>query len=374
MAIGIFGGSFDPVHSQHVEYAKSAIEFLGLKKLFILPSYVAPHKLSGARASAEERLKLCQIAFSPLPQAEVSDYEITARGTSYTYLTCRHFKEIFPNEKLYLLVGADMLEDFFTWKNPEDILQNATLVACERGNIGVKSLEKKFFERFHTNFLTAPFAGETVSSTQIRTDLAFEKQVEIPSSALAYIQEKGLYFYPVIGRALSLLKPSRQEHTYRVAVMATARARSAGVSEEKALLAAALHDCAKYLQSDSSLLNGFTPPKGVPEPVLHQFSGAFVAERAFQIDDEEILNAIRYHTSGKEKMTSLEKLIFLADMLEEGRDFPQVGALRNLFWKDLDECLYQALAHQVEYLKQTNKPIYDLTERAYEYEKQRKGE
>ncbi len=372
MAIGLFGGSFDPVHSQHLRYAQAAIEHLGLKKLFVLPSFVAPHKLSGAHASATDRLQMCKIAFQAIPEVEVSDYEIAAEGTSYSYLTCRHFSNLYPDEEIYFLVGADMLDDFFTWKNPDELLSYATLAACGRGTEGVEAQRERFYSRFQKQFLHIPFTGEEVSSTKIRTDIAFEKPVDLPCGVAEYIKERKLYSHDCIPRALALEKPSRREHSYRVALMATSRARGLKILEQKALLAAALHDCAKYLPSDSPLLSGFCMEGEVPPPVLHQFTGAYVAQTQFNVEDGEVLNAIRYHTSGRENMTPLDKLIFLSDMLESERDFPHVEALRALFYEDIDECLYQSLRHQVEYLKQTGKPIYPLTERAYAYCKREK--
>lgn len=366
MKIALFGGSFDPVHSEHVKLVKAAISALALDKLIVMPSHIAPHKRGGAFASDEARIAMCKIAFSDLPAVEVSDFEVRAGGTSYTYLTCEAFQARYPGAQLFFLVGADMLEDFFTWREPERILRAATLVACGRGALGTEGLHARFFSRFGCDYRELDFHGEEVSSTCLRCELAFGKRPEALDGAVyEYIRAQGLYAHPSILPALALEKEERQKHSFRVAVMATARARSAGVSEEKALLAAALHDCAKYVPLTSPLLKGFALPHEVPAPVVHQYSGAYLAEHTFGIGDEEILNAIRYHTSGRAGMTALEALIFLADMLEPSRDFPGVEELRDLFWKDLFACLRAALLQQVGYLKETKKPVYPLTEQAF---------
>ena len=104
-----------------------------------------------------------------------------------------------------------------------------------------------------------------------------------------------------------------------------------------------MHDCAKFLGADAPELKGFKCPENVPPPVVHQFSGAYVAEHTFGVKDEAVLNAIRYHTSGRENMSGLDKLIFLSDLLEEGRDYNGVEELREIFKKDIDECLKVAL-------------------------------
>lgn len=361
MKVAILGGSFDPVHREHVRLAEAAIEELGLGRLLIMPSYRAPHKTKGAFASGEDRIAMCRLAFSGLQNAEVSDFELNAGGTSYTYLTCRWLKERFPSAERYFLVGADMLENFFSWREPDEILKHVALVACGRGKQEICGLHGRFRERFGCDFSELGFRGGEVSSTAIRTALAFGKEPEeLAPTVLGYIRERGLYRYEA-ARALELEKPERREHSYRVAQLATERAKSLGVPFEQALLAAMLHDCGKYVPLSSPLLSGFSAPKDVPEPVLHQYTGAFLAEHAFGIKDEEILRAITYHTSGREDMSTLEKLLFLSDLLEEGRTFCGVEALRALFWQDLDACLARSLKEQVEYLRTTGKPIYPLT-------------
>ncbi len=372
MRIAIFGGSFDPVHGEHVEYVRAAVKQLGADKIIVVPSRVAPHKKDGASASAEDRLAMCKLAFRNIENAEISDYEITRGGTSYTYLTCAHFRKLYPEAELFLLVGADMLENFFSWKNPQSILSDATLAACGRGSAGTEKFHLQFLKIFGKDFLSLGFTGREVSSTEIRVALAFGKECGLDGEVLAYIKSRGLYCYPVIGRALALEKESRREHSYRVARMAVSRARSLGIAEEKALLASALHDCGKNVPLSSELLRGFAFPEGVPapvpEPVAHQFTGAYLAENLFGIEDEEIVDAIRYHTTGRENMTPLGKLVYLSDLLEEGRQFPGVERLRKLFYEDLDACFAESIAEQTEYLLRRGE-VYPLTLRACEWAK-----
>ncbi len=370
MNIGIFGGSFDPVHAEHVGLVRAAKASLGLDKVVIVPSYLAPHKRGGASADGKDRLEMCKIAFGKLNFCEVSPLELEAGGTSYTYLTCRKFAEMYPSDTLYFLVGADMLEDFFTWREPEDILAHVTLAVCTRGQSAPTHLHEKFYARFGKDFEEFAFRGAEVSSTQVRLELAFGKEpASLDEGVLRYIRVRGLYAHPAIGSALALEKEERREHSFRVAKLAVARAKSLKIPESKALLASALHDCAKYVPLQSPLLAGFTLPEEVPELVVHQFSGAYLAEHEFGIRDEEILDAIRYHASGREDMTPLGKLIYLADLLEEGRTFEGVQALRALFWQDLDTCLLAAMEAQLCYLRAGGRPVYGLTERAYLWEK-----
>ena len=144
--------------------------------------------------------------------------------------------------------------------------------------------------------------------------------------------------------------------------------------QEKVIAAALFHDCGKNVPLDSPYLEGFTMPEGegkVPPSVVHQYVGAYIAENKFGVTDEDGLNAVRYHTSARENMSELEKLIFLADMLEEARSYEGVDLLRKLFWRGqgLDECLERALFETLEFLKKKNAEIYPLTRKAYEFYK-----
>ncbi len=381
MRIGIFGGSFDPVHSEHVRLARAAIDSLRLDKLFVLPAHTPPHKQGKTLSSDQARLEMCRLAFATLSKAEVSDYEIAQGGTSYTYLTCRHFKEKYPAAQLFFLVGTDMLRDFPTWKNPEKILESVTLAVCARAE-GAGWLKKEraaFEDRFHASFAVIGYEGKAVSSTEIRV-LAGAGASLIPyvdENVERYIYEKGLYNAAFAKGALALEKPSRAAHSLRVAKAAAKRASCLEISEEKVIAAALLHDCAKNLAMDSPLTAGFVMREewgNVPDPVMHQFTGAYVAEHTFGVRDEEVLDAIRFHTSGREDMSVLGALIFLADMVEEERAYDGVDVLRELFWKEVPKrasktalfaCLKEALRRTVEYLEEKKERVYPLTKRAY---------
>ena len=109
MRIAIFGGSFDPVHTEHIRLVQAAIEELVLDKLFVMPAYAPPHKKGKILSADEARLEMCRIAFRGVDKVVVSDYEIQNRGTSYTYLTCRHFRESYPTAEIFWIVGTSHL-------------------------------------------------------------------------------------------------------------------------------------------------------------------------------------------------------------------------------------------------------------------------
>ena len=379
MKIGIFGGSFDPVHQEHVRLAEEAVKSLGLDKLFIVPACQPPHKRSKRLTSAAHRLKMCKNAFASLPQAVVSDYEIACGGTSYTYLTCRYFKEQFPDAELFWLVGTDMLRDFPTWKHPSKILETVKLAVCARAEKeGWLEVEKRrFFEKFGCDFAVVPYNGKAVSSTEIRILAGAGMRITdfVGEENAAYIEQNSLYKISGGKEALSLQSEKRRAHSLRVALCAAKKAPEIFLPEDKAVSAALLHDCAKNLEASSPLLKGFEPERTwgrVPSAVWHQFAGAFVAEHALGVKDEDVLNAIRFHTSGRAEMSELEKLIFLADMVEDERAYEGVERLRALFWAGrgeggLNGCLKEALKETVVHLQSKGAEIYPLTLQAYEF-------
>lgn len=378
MRIGIFGGSFDPVHTEHVNVAESAVKTLKLDKLFIMPAFAPPHKKDKILSPDQDRLAACRLAFSDVEKTEVSDYEIARGGTSYTYLTCKDFSEKYPGSQLFFIVGTDMLRDFPTWKNPEEILSYATLAVCARDEEKgwLKKEQESFYARFHKNFQTLAYEGKAVSSTMIRALAAAGERLTpyVPEAVETYILEKGLYEIPFVQEALALEKPNRRAHSIRVALTAASRAAALKIPERKVIAAALFHDCAKNISADSPLLEGFIPPCDVPNSVWHQYAGEFLARTRYGVEDEDVLNAIKYHTSGRENMSPLEELIFLADMVEPERNYDVVEKLRALFYEGdtLAKCMEEALKGTLLHLEKKGALVYNLTREAYEFYSRKK--
>lgn len=377
MRIAIFGGAFNPVHREHVNLARAAVRELGLDKIIIMPTAVSPHKSGRLAADFFQRYEMCRLAFASLPQAEISNFELTRGGVSYSYLTCVHFAEIYKEAKRWFIIGADMLEDFPHWKRPETILRSFSLAACARENhAGFEESKARVESMFCTEVATIPYVGEKVSSTEIRTRAALDEDFDryVNAAVGQYIKDNALYYLPELQGYKKLLTPERRAHTLRVAVMCAQNAARVNLSEKQAITMAALHDSAKNLPSDSPLLSGFIPPDSAPPSVIHQYSGAYVAEKRFKITDKTVLSAIACHTTGKENMSGADALLYLCDMLEEGRKFEGAEALRKIFNRDLKECLAAALSHQIRYLKSTDKPLDGETQKAYNYIKDKKND
>lgn len=367
--IGILGGTFNPVHIEHVALAKSAVSELGLDKLLVMPTFISPHK-NTLPAPAYDRIEMLKIAFRSEDKIEVSDYEIQKQGRSYTYLTVEHFKEKF-GAQIYFIVGGDMLTDFKTWKFPERILAACDLAVFDRDDFYTDyRAEREYFRaRFGKEFVKLSYAGKSASSTKIRVYSAFGLAVDgiAPDGVGEYIKNKGLYCGDEYAEFIKKSLPyKRVKHTADVVIAALAKVKALGLDREKVVTAATLHDCAKYV--DPASVEGFTLPADVPPPVVHSFLGAFIAEKKLGVTDPEILDAIRYHTSGKADMTTLGKLIFVADMVEEGRVYEGVEKLRKLYEKeDFEKCFVECLKEEFLHLINKKQRIYVETINAFAY-------
>ena len=156
------------------------------------------------------------------------------------------------------------------------------------------------------------------------------------------------------------LSPKRFLHTMNVKKLAVRMAQHYGVDTEKAALAAVLHDSAKELprtellqiMQDNAIIKKGTQNR--PEPVWHGICAAILAKTQWNVQDEEILSAIACHTTGKENMSKLDKILFLADMTSAERDYPGVEELRSLEMRNLDKAMIQALKMTISFVEQKN--------------------
>ncbi len=361
------------MHIEHVNIVRAAVRALRLDKVLIMPTACTPQKGGRMTADVASRMEMCRLAFACEPCAEVCEWETDAGGTSYSYVTCERFAREYAADNRYFIVGCDMLENFPSWREPQRILSSVKIAVCAREDAArLSKARREFYDRFKMEAEEIDYTGAGVSSTRCRVLAAAGESLEglVPHKVAAYAAERGLYRIGNIADVKSLLKEERWRHTVRVAFTAAENCGRIGWDERSAVTAALLHDCAKNLKPDSPLLSGFVPPEGVPASVLHQFSGAFVAEHFFGITDDKILAAIRYHTSGRAGMSAEEQLIYLSDMLEEGRNFPGVDKLRALFRRDIRGAMAAALAYQLKYLKSSGGSIYGLTREAYDYFKE----
>ena len=281
-----------------------------------------------------------------------------------------HFKKFFPRDQLYFIMGGDNLATFKDWKKPEVIAKNAEIVVIERKGeyFSIDEEEKKFKRKFGKNCIKLSYVGDRVSSTKVRIyeSLGLPLDDLVPKAVADYIKEHNIYAgNPYLSYLKENLTESRLIHTANVMIAALKKAEKEGISTDKVLLASAMHDIAKYV--DPETVEGFVH-KGITKQVVHAYLGAYMLETQLGVTDKDVLDAVRYHTTAKAPMSKLAKLIFTADMIEDGRDYDGVERLRKIYYtKDLDTAFVECLKEEISHLEQKGYELFGETRNAYEY-------
>jgi len=193
--IAVYGGSFDPPHKGHKRLAENLASFCGADKVLVIPTAMSPFK-SSSGATSLDRLEMCKIAF-PEELFQVCDIEIKRGGKSYTIDTLKQVKELYPDSKLYLFMGDDMLLSFEYWYKHDEILQLCTLVAACRVHDTDKLAQMREYAKNlpqgEQRVMLCPCEPFEISSTQIRENLKLGKDFGIDEGVYAYISLRGLY-------------------------------------------------------------------------------------------------------------------------------------------------------------------------------------
>ncbi len=171
--IGLFGGSFDPIHRGHVEAVREAIVKIGLDQVLFLPTARPPHKPGRSLAPAWRRFAMVELALLSYPELKVDAHELTLDTPAYTIDTIEHFTETRPQDEFFLLVGEDSLRDLPAWRRGCEIPERAIVVALRRpGAIeGALPAELSTFQE-QGRILRLETAPQPYSSTEIRAALA----------------------------------------------------------------------------------------------------------------------------------------------------------------------------------------------------------
>lgn len=193
MKIGLFGGTFDPIHVGHLIIAETVRSDFSLDRLLFVPAAVPPHKKYRDISSGSIRLEMVRSAISGHPYFEVSDAEIRRGGISYTVETVRRFQESeeWAGNAFYLLIGADSFRDLKNWKKPKEILDRIRVLVVERPSFGIEEIEAGFDEG--VTLVRAPLVG--ISSNEIRRRVREGKSIRywVPESVEQIIRREGLY-------------------------------------------------------------------------------------------------------------------------------------------------------------------------------------
>ncbi|HEX7357844.1 MAG TPA: nicotinate-nucleotide adenylyltransferase [Ignavibacteriaceae bacterium] len=187
--VGIFGGTFDPIHNGHLITAQSVKELRNLEKIIFIPAYISPHKQHAKASGAQHRLNMLKLAIENIPFFECSDFEIKQHTISYTIDTLREFKKYY--DKIDLIIGYDNIFQFHTWKEPDEILKLANVVVLKRKSSHPINYVDKYVES--ANFVET--RGIEISATDIRNRVHAGLPIYylVPEKVLEYINKNNLY-------------------------------------------------------------------------------------------------------------------------------------------------------------------------------------
>lgn len=371
---GLFGGTFNPPHVAHLRLAEKAIEGAGLDRVIIMPAFIPPHKAAPELLKSEDRFELCRRTFCG-EKFEISDLELRRKGKSYTVQTLEELKKLYPDDEFFLIIGSDMLLSFKNWYRYEDILKYASLCVMTREKaVSRKTLFeycKNVLKLSSEDFIILDSDAFELSSTEVRQKAKEGKNLSnmLTEKANEYIKEKSFYSDVSYEKIKDLLKERLDEHRYihslGVADSAKELAVRFGADENKAYLAGLLHDITKnetnerqlkLFESDGIILNQVE--KNNPK-LWHAMTAPIFIKNELGVTDEEILSAVRYHTTGRASMSLLEKIVYIADYISAERDYPDVDVMRALAKESLEKAALYSLEYTLKKLSKSELVIHN---------------
>ncbi len=193
MRSGLLGGTFDPIHNGHLIVAEAVRSDFNLDRIFFIPAAVPPHKDSRELSPENHRLEMVHRAIMGNEHFKVSDFELKSCGISYTINTIKWFKQSssYRNDQFFLIIGADSLLDFHTWKDPEEIFNTIKIIVMKRPGFDIDNVKSEFRNRV----IVADVPMIEISSTNIRKRVREGKSIRylVPEKVEEYIKMKRLY-------------------------------------------------------------------------------------------------------------------------------------------------------------------------------------
>ncbi len=345
--IGIFGGSFDPIHKSHIKVIKNSIKQLELDTLLVIPTKENPWK-EMSYATSEQKKAMIEIALKKIKKAKLETIELDSphSGKNFTIDTINQLKEKYQDSEFYLIMGMDQASDFHKWYQCDLIARKCQLVCFDRLGYETNLNIDKF------DFITLDIEPTSISSSDVR-----DGHIEfLQKSVLRYISKEGLYLDTMIKPRMT---KRRYEHTLSVAKLAKEIAMANGLDSKKAYIAAILHDVTKELPRSIEkeiMEKEYAAKMSLPHVVWHQYSGEYIAREEFLVEDKEVLQAIRYHTTADENMSKLDMVIYVADKLDPLRDYDSTAQI-ELAKQDIEAGFANCLKDFYEFSKQKNRKI-----------------
>ncbi|WP_339020388.1 nicotinate-nucleotide adenylyltransferase [Spiroplasma endosymbiont of Atherix ibis] len=336
--VALFGGSFDPVHTDHINIIKSCKNKLNFDEVWVVPAYINPFKVLSS-SSVIQRLEMLKIATKNLNYVKIETYEISKHSSSFTYDTVKYYKAKYPNLKFSFIMGSDQLDNFEKWDQFDELIKEIDFKVFLR----TKEFNQKIVKKYNLEIFE--FENNYLSSKKIRNLEDLNLQIKEIND---YVNNQLMYLYE---RLESKMDEKRYFHSLNVGQMALELAILNNVDLQKALLAGTLHDIAKRWsekEMKECLLKNNKELLKEPEPVWHSFVGAYHLKNDWLLDDQEIISAVFNHTVASKNMSILDMIIFCADKISIERQYEGVENFRSLVKADLLTGFKELLKNQYE--------------------------
>ncbi len=340
MRTGILGGSFDPVHRQHLQLALAALIECCLDEVWFVPVFQAVHKQRVGMLDYHHRRHLLQTAIKDNSSMHICDIEMELGGPSYTFRTLEILKERYPERQFFLIIGGDSLVELSTWKNVEQLVKMTEFIVVERPGCERRSPVPDAVIHW------APCQLSKISSTQIRSRLS-NHDFNLPELDMRVLLETMLQnHYGCLGpdyyRWLKIVEKQQksspeglQEHMKSVASLAVRYAIELGVDPRPALIAGMAHDMFRDAPDAEIIgLVGSTDflladlEKEIPMLAHGPAAAAWLRQVAPEIDSA-VISAVKNHTFPVADSPLLTRILAVADTLDPVRQVSERDALRE---------------------------------------------
>ncbi len=375
----IFGGTFNPFHIGHYAMLSALSELPQADRILLMPDRLPPHKQCDYLPPDADRIEMCRLIAGDFNNTELCLIEFERSGKSYTLDTVCQLQQQNPGVHYAMAIGGDMLSSLDTWYHWEELIKKIGFFVFRRADLSDFDVSVQKMRSLGAEITVIDREIPAISSTLIREKLQTgDADRFLPEKISDYIKKRNLYMpitvpdYKDYKDILQTrLSAKRYHHSLCVADEALRLAQKYGADPQKAYLAGLLHDITKNtIESEHfKLFNTFqvslTEIERGSEKLWHAISGALYIRYLLNIDDDELLDAVRYHTTAKENMSLLAKVLYLADFTSADRDYDDVDVIRKLVDISMDEAMAYALRYTVMDLAERNLAIHPDTLSAY---------
>ncbi|MDR3171693.1 MAG: nicotinate (nicotinamide) nucleotide adenylyltransferase [Treponema sp.] len=381
MKLAILGGSFNPVHIGHLFLAEAVLSELGYDRIILVPAYQSPFKLDAQGGSPEERMAMLAASIPGDPRITIDDSEIRRKGVSYTIDTLADIiRRYGPEGKPGLVLGDDLAQDFPTWRQARDIMNQGDIIIAHRS-----AVEEAAFPYPH-RWLKNEIMEISSALVRDRIRASANWRYLVPAGARHIIEDRCLYGYTPphpssISQALilqveeaarSAVSASRFLHSRNTALLSQDLCLRFGLDPKAGYLAGIAHDMCKACTEEELITLARQDGEEISKlerkkpSLLHARAAAILLDQRFGVHNEDILEAVRLHTTGGMDMGPLAKVVYIADKIEVSRETVGPGLRELSQTAELDKLFGAVLDNIVAYLRSRKLDISEGTMRLLE--------